>query len=344
MKEKLTQMFNTPPEKQNLPSWKNAISDLKQFLITYPRYILLTLFFTTLPFIIAGITFFVLTLSTPSQTIPQLSGLSILDAASILQKNNLTATIIPQNSKVYPRYFVIDQDIKAHQKAKVGREILLYVSTGPLSHAFPSYLGEDIYKVQALLHNINPNTQKVFISDISWVESNKPFGQIIRQSPLDGNYEKFPLAVSLVVSKGKSFSMPYLIQKYASSAVYTLTQKHIHTTIVYKKTKDPSLDGKIISQYPKQGTPLSLNNTVHLTVAKYSSDPTLHIVYTVPSELDGKKLRLILRDKKGKFILFEGNVSQGDILIEDPPIFGTYSIKLYIVENDLQTFYTEIHL
>lgn len=317
--------------------WKG----LKEFLITYPRFFVLLIITGFLPILIAIVFFLMLTATSPSVKVPQLTGLSILDATTLLQKNKIKANFLPKTSTDYPINYIVSQDIPAGRNVKLAREILLYVSEGTSYSEFPSFVGQNLYNVLKTLSIEDKDLHKVNVHDVNWVNSNKPFGQIISQSPESGNYKQFPIDISFQVSNGRQNIIPNYTHQFIHQVIFELTKKELHYSITEKKVSDSHEDGIVLKQIPSEGTLYNEGDFIHLIVGK-KSDSVKQFQFQIPEDLNNKKIQLVFTDNKGSRILYLGDVNTGDVLYPTTQVFGNWKLMVYLFNGDSPTFYKEI--
>ncbi|XP_069673868.1 enolase-like [Periplaneta americana] len=269
----------------------------------------------------------------PSLTVPQLEGLSLIDAAGIIQDQKFNITIVPENSDQYPQNFIIKQDIAAGRKIKEGRTLLLYVSNGNASTTFPSLVGSNVYTIQSNLQKQPNITKAINIRNITWQDSTKPFGEILAQTPQSGDYRNFPIMTDLVVSNGSGYSIPALVGQYATQAYYQINNLGLTPHLVFETTQDMSLDGKVIRQNPAPKTPVTPNISVQLVIAK-AQENVHYFEYQVEPELANKTIALILNDTRGRKILFLGTVQLGDSIVSSSPVVGSWKAGIYIYQGE----------
>ena len=75
--------------------------------------------------------------------VPDLSGLTVLDAVNLLQEKGLKSYIITQTSENAPLFSVLSQQTLANPAVKKGREIVFTVSVGPAWMEFPDFRGKN---------------------------------------------------------------------------------------------------------------------------------------------------------------------------------------------------------
>jgi beta-lactam-binding protein with PASTA domain len=344
IKTKFSRLFELSYGQYQTSLKTGLLKALKDFLITYPRFFIIVLITTITPIIIALIVFFFFTATRPSTTIPQLKGLSIIDAATQLQHTKLKAILMPQNSDIYPRNYVIAQDIPAGRKVKQDREILLYINAGPNNHSFPSFVGENIYKVANTLNTLDENFKKIFINSINWVDSEKPFGQIINQSPPTANYTQAPLGLDLTVSNNSQKVIASYENHNIEEVLYKIGEMGLFFTTQEKEVSDPNMDGKVLTQEPKQGQIFQKGDYIRFTVGRYkkNSSPVKYLQFIVPSDLNQKLISIIFKDNQGEKILFQGTVTAGDILFPTSTVHGEWKLSIYTEENGARNLYKEI--
>ena len=78
--------------------------------------------------------------------------------------------------------------------------------------------------------------------------------------------------------------------------------------IVYKETEEDRQDGRILEQIPPAGEKAFHGQSLILTVGKWkeAQGEFRTLILPISAELHQKRIRVVLFDRRGKTILFEG--------------------------------------
>ncbi len=191
---------------------------------------------------------------------------------------------------------------------------------------------------------------------------------IEQQKPKPGKELDDYKQIDLVVSLGNS--REYLkVQNYVGKHVEEVIKILEDRNIFIKDNKPKNVsgtaedDGKIVFQGVKSGEKLYLGDEIELHVANYNPDnkfgkykmikyiiPNLYQKETVKKKPKGKKtdkekktvkiktikVKIIVRDKKGSAIIYEGQNKPGDKIVECAKIIGEGVAEVYLDGKKLQ--------
>jgi serine/threonine-protein kinase len=106
---------------------------------------------------------------------------------------------------------------------------------------------------------------------VTRVESSKPVGVVVDQSPSAGNELDRGEPVALTVSSGPAaVSVPAVVGLDEGSARTQLEAAGFEVTIVDEPTSDPAEDGQVVGQSPSAGTERKPGTLVTIRVARLS--------------------------------------------------------------------------
>jgi len=304
-----------------------GFKNLRQFFILVLLFIVLTGFFTF-------ITLIILIHSEDTVKVPDVKGLNIIDAAERLQSLGLNYYVSLKSSNDYPKFTVVSQGIEPDEEVKKDRKIMLLVSSGSEFLDIPDLVNKNIKQIEQIF----TSDSKVYIEKVEFVNSVKPVGTIIDQSPKPGSFSSDRIGLRLWVSNGRGQIDLSLNGLYEKEALIKAKQEGFSTLVEYSNVDDPKKDGKVISFEVVKG----YINIVKIVVGKLSDKDNKTIIFNIPEELDRKIVRLVCFDNRGKTILFEGRAYPGEDIIETFRPFGNPKIYLYTVENNEEKFYKEI--
>jgi len=199
----------------------------------------------------------------PSSIVPDVVGMTEPNAAAAITDANLTVgTVTYQYSDTVPAGLVISQSPAGGTEVPQGSAVDLVVSSGP-SSIVPDVVGMAEPNAAAAITDANLTVGTVDYQYSDTVAA----GLVISQSPVGGVEVAEGSAVNLVVSLGKSTTVPDIVgltQADANSAI--IAAGLIVGTISYQYDNTvPS--GIVISQNPASGTEAGLGSSVDFVVS-----------------------------------------------------------------------------
>lgn len=165
---------------------------------------------------------------------------------------------------------VVGQSPSGGSKAEIGSSVTIDVSTGkapePKVAVVPNVIGEDEGGASSILQRAG------FDVNVNHVDSAKPRGMVIGQSPRGGEKAGPGDTVTIDVSTGrvppKPVAVPNVVGEDVSSAEATLKAAGFKVSISFKQIPHPGQDGKVLSQSPSGGT-ADEHSTVSIVVGKF---------------------------------------------------------------------------
>jgi serine/threonine protein kinase len=144
-------------------------------------------------------------------------GIREADVVPMIRAKELKPNVVRQSSTTVDETFVISQAPKPGDRIPKNNYVTIYVSTGPPKTEVPNVVGEQQDRALSDLQDANLKGKTV------QVESDKPLGQVISQSPTAGASVKQGETVRLKVSKGpKPIAVPNVVGSTFESANSTL--------------------------------------------------------------------------------------------------------------------------
>ena len=144
-------------------------------------------------------------------------GIREADVVPMIRAKELKPNVVRQPSTTVDETFVISQTPKPGDRIPKNNFVTIYVSTGPPKTEVPNVVGEQLDRALSDLQDANLKGKTV------QVESDKPEGQVISQSPTAGASVKQGETVRLKVSKGpKPIAVPNVVGSTFESANSTL--------------------------------------------------------------------------------------------------------------------------
>jgi eukaryotic-like serine/threonine-protein kinase len=201
-------------------------------------------------------------------------GIREADAVPMIRAKGLKPNVVRQPSTQVVETFVIAQTPKPGERTPKNNYVTLYVSTGPPKTQVPDVVGRQLEEALTALQAANLKWKTIP------VESDKPQGEVVSQSPTVGASVAQDSRVRLRVSKGpKPVAIPNVIGSTFDSANSTLLAKGFAVSRTDVKSDQPK--DTVIGMSPGPGTFQPPNTTVNLTVSK---GPTTSTVPDVTSQ------------------------------------------------------------
>ncbi|WP_434451948.1 Stk1 family PASTA domain-containing Ser/Thr kinase [Lentzea sp. E54] len=209
-------------------------------------------------------------------TVPDLKGKSPQEAQALLEKDpngfklqQSTETVeVDDPAKVGK---VVQQNPEVGLKLKKGGTITIQLGKAPEKEVVPGVVNEDVNDARRTLEDAG------FKVTIEQVDSAKPEGTVISQTPTGNARADKGSLVTLRVSKGNQIEMPDLTgmtEEQAENRLKSLGWNgNLNVQNEQVNTGSPQKD-KVISQTPTKGSPISKGSTVTLVIARTSIIPT----------------------------------------------------------------------
>jgi eukaryotic-like serine/threonine-protein kinase len=174
----------------------------------------------------------------------------------------------PNADPAFPETYVFQQSPRPGDKTPKNNFVTIYVSLGPPKTDVPSVVGEPLDKALSDLQDAKLKGK------VTQIESDKPQGQVISQSPTAGASVKQGSQVKLQVSKGpKPVAVPNVIGGTFDSANSTLLA--IGFGVLRKDVKSDSPKDTVVNTTPGPGTLQPPGSTITVMVSK---GPTTSVV------------------------------------------------------------------
>ena len=198
-----------------------------------------------------------------------------VNAVQKIRAIGLKPQVVRQANPDKEKTFVFRQSPQPGERTQKGNFVTIYVSTGPPQTTVPSVVGETLDRALADLQEANLKGKAVR------VDSDKPDGQVVSQTPTAGATVDEGSRVTIRVSKGpKPIAVPSVIGLSFETASSTLQGRG------FAVARGPDVEsnepkGTVVDQSPDAGTFQNPGTTIMLRVSK---GPTTSTVPDVTSQ------------------------------------------------------------
>ncbi|MBA3736471.1 MAG: Stk1 family PASTA domain-containing Ser/Thr kinase [Actinobacteria bacterium] len=203
-------------------------------------------------------------------------GIREVDAVKKIREAGLRANPVrqPNADPKYPETFVFSQTPSPGDRIQKHNFVTIYVSTGPPKTSVPSVVGEQVDRALSDLQDAKLRGRTVP------VESDKPEGQVISQSPKAGASVAEGTRIRLNVSKGPTpVGVPNVVGSTFDTANSMLLAKGFAVSRTDVKSDEPK--DTVIAMSPNAGTLQPPGTTINLTVSKGPTTSTVPDVTTL---------------------------------------------------------------
>jgi beta-lactam-binding protein with PASTA domain/tRNA A-37 threonylcarbamoyl transferase component Bud32 len=202
-------------------------------------------------------------------------GIREIDAVKKINDIGLKPQVVREPSKDVEKTFVIRQSPQAGERTQKGNFVTLYVSTGPPKVTVPSVVGEPLDRALADLQEAKLKGRVVR------VDSDKPDGEVVSQTPSAGGTAEEGSRVTIRVSKGPQ---PVAVPNVIGSSFETASNTLLGRGFAVARGADIDSNepkGTVVDQSPDAGTFQNPGTTITLRVSK---GPTTSTVPDVTSQ------------------------------------------------------------
>jgi eukaryotic-like serine/threonine-protein kinase len=204
----------------------------------------------------------------PKVTVPSVVGKSRDTAVKELTERDLDATVVEVNSPDRPAGIVTAQDPRAGTVLVAGSSVRINVSKGPKPIAVPNVVGSSYEVAAAQLQSAGFTVGRVD------VESGRPAGEVVAQTPPGNSTASRGSSVTLSVSQGPTtVTVPDVSFQAVADARATLRAAGFRVSVMRQDTDDETLDGIVMSQDPPGNTEADPKSVVTITVGTYVPPP-----------------------------------------------------------------------
>ncbi|MGZ4378353.1 MAG: Stk1 family PASTA domain-containing Ser/Thr kinase, partial [Gaiellaceae bacterium] len=177
------------------------------------------------------------------------TGLREIAAVKLITDAGLRANPVrqPNADKQFPETYVFSQTPRPGDRIQKNNFVTIYVSTGPPKTAVPSVVGEQVARALSDLQDAKLKGRQVT------VDSDKPQGQVISQSPKAGASVAEGTSITLNVSKGPTpVGVPNVVGSTYDTASSILQAKGFAVRRTDVKSDQPK--DTVIGMTPTAGT------------------------------------------------------------------------------------------
>ena len=204
------------------------------------------------------------------------AGLREIAAVKLITDAGLRANPVrqPNADLKFPETYVFSQTPRPGDRIQKNNFVTIYVSTGPPKTAVPSVVGEQIAQALSDLQDAKLKGRQVT------VDSDKPQGQVISQSPKAGASVAEGTSIKLNVSKGPTpVGVPNVVGSTYDTASSILQAKGFAVRRTDVKSDQPK--DTVIGMTPTAGTLQPPGAIINLTVSKGPTTSTVPDVTTL---------------------------------------------------------------
>ena len=201
-------------------------------------------------------------------SMPDLTGLSELEAISVLAEHGLTMRRQEDgddfDDKVEAEK-VLRQDPGPRTLVKRGSQVMVSLSLGPQVIEVPDVAGQSAQAAQVTLA-----ASGLALGRTVGVLGNRPAGTVVQQRPLPGSAAAPNTAIDLLLSRqniAETFVMPDLVYRRYETIRRFFEQRNFQMGSVKYELYEGIPEGVILRQFPLAGHPLRRQDAISLVVS-----------------------------------------------------------------------------
>jgi beta-lactam-binding protein with PASTA domain len=205
----------------------------------------------------------------PKVTVPDVRGLTLSDAITKLNAQNLNADPHDVYSATAPAQTVVGQAPAGGEQVFTNTKVRLNVSQGPHLISIPNVVGTPFANAQSSLKGAG------FVVVRKDAPADQPKGEVVATDPQTGTSAAKGSTVTVTVSKGPATSqVPDVTGRQQNDAAKILQAAGFAVTIVMEPVTDPSQDGIVLSENPAGNAKAKQGTAVTITVGQLSTPTT----------------------------------------------------------------------
>lgn len=207
--------------------------------------------------------------SSPETVVPNIVGMDKIQAAKVLEENNLQPVIgdTTYDEKV-PKDAVMLQKPGAGETVKTGRRIYLFISGGDPVVQVPNLKGKSLRDAKFALDRLG-----LSLGQVEDVPSDNPKDMIFDQQYAPGTPLKKGETVGVTMSIGNMEGLlvvPDLIGKSLTEAEQILADSSLNVGKINYQVSNSLLPNTVVDQYPSKGSRVNTGSKIDLFVTKNS--------------------------------------------------------------------------
>ncbi|MDO9484824.1 MAG: Stk1 family PASTA domain-containing Ser/Thr kinase [Actinomycetota bacterium] len=209
-------------------------------------------------------------------TVPNLEGLTVENAQSLLRSSNLILGGQTTEVSDRPDGRIIAQLPASGESLEEGQAVNVTVSSGKEQATVPQLVGlTSIEDVRTALEDVG-----LQLGPVGEVESNQPAGYVLSQAPSEGEQLTIGSTVSIKVASS-TVKVPAVIGTTEAQARSDIVQAGFDPQVIYQDT-GADVAGTVLAQSPKGGAKLDRGSVVTITVGKVGPAPTPTVIESPP--------------------------------------------------------------
>ncbi|MDP2287374.1 MAG: Stk1 family PASTA domain-containing Ser/Thr kinase [Actinomycetota bacterium] len=232
---------------------------------------------------VAAALFFVLPLlggaSTNKVSVPNLEGLTVESAQSLLSASNLS--LGGQTTEVSDRPLgrIIAQLPASGESLEEGQAVNVTVSSGKEQVPVPLLVGlTSVDDARFALEEVG-----LQLGPVGEVDSKQPAGNVVSQTPGEGEQINVGSTVSIKIASS-SVKVPSVIGSTEAQARSDIVQAGFDPQVIYQDT-GADVAGTVLAQSPKAGAKLDRGSVVTITVGRIGPTPTPTVTEVPPPQI-----------------------------------------------------------
>jgi len=196
--------------------------------------------------------------------IPDVAGLEADEAERELEEAGLEVVTENRASDEQDEGLAIGTEPAAGERVKRGSQVTLLISSGKAQVAVPAVVG---LTEEAARQRLSAEGLEM---DSSEVESDRPAGEVLTQSPDAGQKVDSGSTVEVTVSSGEAqVAVPNTVGQLRADAESQISGLGLVPNVVERPTSIEPQDGRVIDQRPVGGRKVATGSPVRLVVGVY---------------------------------------------------------------------------
>lgn len=277
----------------------------------------------------------------PEVTVPTVVGLDEGAARAAIAPLGLTVDIARAYQPDVPEGTVIRQDPPGGQKVRIGRRILLHVSSGAPSIPVPDVVGLPLIEAanrleRASLTEVGRGGGFPLEVRAEAADDSRPPGTVLEQDPPAGTTYPLGETVWVVVSSGPRGAgkvLPDLRGTTLEKAEGLLAEIGVEAIETHEVPVEGRRHGLIVGQDPPPGTPVPQAPAVRLEVGvgvAAEAPRRASIIFAVPEGGPPQEIVIVVEDDRGSREVYRGTPKPGDQVSVPVEVVGRAWARLFV--------------